>query len=236
MTRVGRSAIEMLAVGVCISIVIMLLLPAIQRWRESARRMTCQSRLNKIHVGLESYLVANDYYPAGTINPTAPISNMPDGYHHNWIGSILPDLDLQTVYDQIDRQVSVYAVENLQVAEIPLPIVRCPSAAGLVPATASNFAGVHSSIETPIAEGNDGVFCQNITISTEQIVDGLNYTLLLGEKLAVPNRDFGWISGTSSTLRNVDHPDRRCNCCGSAQATGCRGETVVGWWSNKCPF
>jgi hypothetical protein len=68
------------------------------------------------------------------------------------------------------------------------------------------YAGIHASTETPIDEDNDGVFLLNVRVSDHDITDGLGYTLFVGEKLSRWEEDFGWISGTRSSLRNVGLP------------------------------
>lgn len=198
--------VEMLVVLLAATVLLALAIPAILSMRESSRRMTCQHRLAQIGVAMAEYQLANKHYPAGTIDSQSPIRNVAEGFHQNWIVALLADLNQQPLADQIDPTASVYAQANAIPRETPLAIVRCPASASDAMPTASNYAAVYSSQELPIDEHNDGMFFQNRGVSPEEIRDGLEHTLFVGEKIVDPQTDLGWISGTRATLRNVAYP------------------------------
>lgn len=202
--RLGFTLVEVLVVIAIIGVIIGLMLPATQGLREMARRSSCQQNLIELSLALSAYHETQGHYPTGTLNPSGPILNVQSGYHHNWIAALLPHLDAQVVYDRIDSQVSVYAPENSVVRQASFPFLLCPSASN-VSLNTTCYAGIHHSTEAPIDEDNDGVFVLNRATSNRDITDGLSYTMFLGEKLSVPDFDFGWISGTRSTLRNAGH-------------------------------
>jgi prepilin-type processing-associated H-X9-DG protein len=66
----------------------------------------------------------------------------------------------------------------------------------------SSYAGCHHDSEAPIDKDNNGVLFLNSRISFSDITDGSSQTILIGEKVPLYN-DFGWLSGTRSTLRNT---------------------------------
>lgn len=207
-TERGFTLIQLVVVIVVIGILLGLAVPAIQAVRESARRQTCQHRMMQIGLALTEYHTAMLSYPHGTVNPNGPIRNVPEGFHQNWVSGLLLRLDLPTVAAAVDSDASVYAPENEPVRRVQLAVLQCPSASSFRSTgssyAVSNYAGCHHPLETPIAEDNGGIFVLNQQISQDDVHDGLQYTLMVGEKLA-PQDDLGWLSGTRATLRNTGH-------------------------------
>lgn len=202
--RFAFTLVELLVVIAIIGILIGLLFPALQNMREAGRRNRCQYNLMQLSLGLASYSLEHGVYPAGSINPTGPIKSLPSGYHHNWIGALLPMMDAKVVAENIDRSVGVYHSANDEVRRLAIPGMRCPSTSNVRDYT-SSYAGVVSSGETPIDEDTDGMFRLNRPVSEFEISDGLTHTLFAGEHIVDFDSDLGWLSGTRSTLRNVGH-------------------------------
>ena len=200
----GFTLVELLVVIAIIGVMIGLVMPATQGLREMARRSSCQQNLIELSLALSAYHDTQGHYPAGTVNATGPIESIESGYHHNWVAAILPHLDAQVVYDAIDTKVGVYAPENARVKFATFPFLLCPSASA-VNINTTCYAAIHHSVEAPIDESNDGVFTLNRVTKNRDIIDGLSHTMFLGEKVSVPSFDFGWISGTRSSLRNTGH-------------------------------
>ncbi len=203
--RRGFTLVELLVVIAIIGILIGLLVPAMQAMRELSRRSFCEQNILKLSLALSAYSNRFGHYPIGTVNDSGPVKSERVGFHHNWISGLLPMLEAKTVFDAIDSSVSVYADQNAEVRRLSLPMLICPSAAGTRENTTC-YAGISSSIETPIDEDNDGVFRLNIPVTETDITDGLSYTLFAGEKLSAFTEDFGWLSGTRSSLRTTGHP------------------------------
>src|SRR4051812_19537309 len=193
--------VELLVVIAIIGILVGLLLPAIQASRESARRASCTNRMSQLILAVHEFETAHEYYPSGTVNPKGPIQNLPNGQHISWIVRILPHIEEAAVYGIIDTSLSAYHQKNDRARQKSTELLMCPSSAA-DDGPYSNYAACHHDAEAPIDTTNNGVFFLNSKVTRDDIKDGAAYTLFLGEKV-VDNFDLGWISGTSSTLRNT---------------------------------
>src|SRR3982751_1921802 len=200
----GFTLVELLVVIAIIGILVALMLPAIQASRESARRASCTNNISQLILAVHDYEAAHEFYPAGTVNPKGPIQNLPNGQHISWIVRVLPYIEETVLYGNIDTSLSAYHQKNDRARQTSISKLICPSC----PADDwpySNYAACHHDVEAPIDTNNRGVFFLNSRITNDDLKDGAGYTLFLGEKI-VDNFDLGWISGTSSTLRNAGSP------------------------------
>ena len=200
----GFTLVELLVVIAIIGILVSMLLPAIQASREAARRAQCMDRLRQLALALHEFEMSHEHYPAGTVNPTGPIQNLPNGQHISWIAHILPYIDEQIRYARLDLSLSAYHAKNDPVRQSVIDLLICPSFPGSY-APISNYAGCHHDVEAPIGADNHGVLFLNSAITREDLKDGAAYTLLVGEKLE-DGSDLGWLSGTPATLRNTGTP------------------------------
>ncbi|MEM7316866.1 MAG: DUF1559 domain-containing protein [Planctomycetota bacterium] len=202
----GFTLVELLVVIAIIGILVCMLLPAVGSARETARRIQCEANLARLALAMQQFEMSEQHFPAGVRSESGPIKNLKGSeLHQGWIISLLPYLDEPAAFEMIDAEVSVYDAKHKVVADRRIPLLSCPSAPrnNQIPAP-SDYAGVHHHVEAPIDADNTGILFLNSEVTRNDITDGLQYTLLIGEKV-IDNSvtDLGWMSGTSATLRNT---------------------------------
>src|SRR6476620_10934355 len=114
--RGGFTLIELLVVIAIISVLIALLLPAVQAAREAARRISCVNNLKQIGLALANYESSQGVLPPSVVvarNGTAFWSN-------GWSAQarILPHLEQGSAYNSINFTLSYSAPDNTTVPRL----------------------------------------------------------------------------------------------------------------------
>jgi prepilin-type N-terminal cleavage/methylation domain-containing protein/prepilin-type processing-associated H-X9-DG protein len=206
-SRPGFTLIELLVVIAIISVLVALLLPAVQAAREAARRVQCVNNLMQLGIAVQNYESSHEILPPGVIDPSGPIVNVPRGYHAGWMLQLLPFLEQRGAARRYDDGPGVYAGANLTVRKVMINTFFCPSDGGSHRRNAdtvalNSYAACHHDVEAPIDATNTGAFFLNSHLRAEDIGDGTSTTIFLGEKL-LDETELGWASGTRATLRNT---------------------------------
>lgn len=191
----GFTLIELLVVIAIIAVLLGLLLPAVQKVRESASRTSCQNNLKQMGLACQMYHDAAGALPPG-YRATLPYS---DGATDTapgwgWAAYLLPFLEQGNLYRQLDFNRPVPASPAIQTV---LAVYLCPSdlyppaafAVGdpfgspLALAAPSSYAacvgGDESDTTGPTGRG---VFYRNSATRMTDVTDGTSQTLLVGEK------------------------------------------------------
>lgn len=124
--RSGFTLIELLvAIGI-ISLLIALILPAVQMARESARKMQCRNNLKQLALALHQYHDAFQAFPLNYGN--GPYTDQNTGA--SWLQQILPFVDQANLHGKIRFGRPLSDPENTAVAQMAIPLFLCPSDAG----------------------------------------------------------------------------------------------------------
>jgi prepilin-type N-terminal cleavage/methylation domain-containing protein len=202
--RSAFTLIELLVVIAVISILISLLMPAVQKVREAANRISCMNNLKQIGLALHMHndttlsLPPGYIYQPSTVSPPGAVDPNAPGW--GWATLLLPYLEQDNLYKMIDRTVPVESPTYLTVRQEILKMYTCPSdrETGIFsvldftnqdmgPAATNSYAacfGANGLIGSNPDMG-DGIFYRNSTTRLTDIYDGTSNTLAIGERAAL---------------------------------------------------
>jgi prepilin-type N-terminal cleavage/methylation domain-containing protein/prepilin-type processing-associated H-X9-DG protein len=198
MRRVGKpgfTMIELLVAMAVIGVLVALLMPAVQSARASARRITCRNQARQLGLALHLYHDGYLCFPPGSyvMGPSFPIQS---GW--GWGAMILPSVEQNSLYRQIDFGRGTAVGGNLSLIAASIPLWRCPAEVAAETILAVPIDG-HPPFD--LASGNycgsEGILSAMSCVRMANIRDGASQTLLLGERM-VQAGDNGALPFTSA--------------------------------------
>lgn len=200
--RFGFTLIETLVVISIVSLLIGLLLPAVQASRETARRISCANNLKQIGLATSAYMSRHGCLPM--INTRY---NPQTGQYgcYSAITMIVPDIELTSLFNGINFTLPSVAVTgsnggpltdkphpaNNTIAQTVVSTFLCPS--DPIQGNTSQFGGSNyrtnmGTLEPPLTgrpapvESQNGAFLTNRAITPADIIDGMTNTASYAEK------------------------------------------------------
>ena len=194
-SRRAFTLIELLVVIAIIGVLIGLLLPAVQRIRETANRLKCKNNLKQIGLALHNYHDGMGRLPPGYQTAVGP-NNSDLGPGWGWAAILLPYLEQGNLQQQIRLDRQIFDPANAAARTTVLPVFSCPSEVKpgtftVVDANGNpvcdvargNYLGMNGVLGVSSdAFDNNGVFLRNGRMRLADITDGLSNTLFVGER------------------------------------------------------
>lgn len=227
----GFTLVETLTVAAAVSVLLSLVVPAVQDARTSSRDATCYNRVKQLGLAVHNYHDVYNGFPPGWISKRGTGEGHPS---NGWQTMILPFVDQAPLYNALNRD-DVYLPTNkdLSILKTPLAAYRCTSDSigDTNPLRGgwgtSNFSGNHGSHPIPRWSESDfwpgqtasnslfnvnrsrsrqtvpnGVFEVNRMCRIRDILDGTSNTICIGER-GVVGRGGIW-PGPRSNFHETD--------------------------------
>jgi prepilin-type N-terminal cleavage/methylation domain-containing protein/prepilin-type processing-associated H-X9-DG protein len=253
-TRRGFTLIELLVVIAIISVLIGLLLPAVQRVREAAARLQCKNNLKQIGLALHCYHDRMNGFPPAYFSNLTPGTQPSDpdgdctwneiGPGWGWGAFLLNDLEQNNLFQSIRFDLDIKDPANAIARVMTLKVYICPSeprpdpfmvvganGAPLVLVAHSSYVGMNGAPNgvTSDAFDNNGAFLRNMRFQMKDISDGLSNTLFIGERCTAMSNTT-WVGAVLGAvvpdLKYKDQSDQLANAEGDAALLLAHGSTT----------
>jgi prepilin-type N-terminal cleavage/methylation domain-containing protein/prepilin-type processing-associated H-X9-DG protein len=205
--RSAFTLIELLVVIAVISILIGLLMPAVQKVREAANRISCFNNLKQMGLALHMYHDTNLFFPTGYLyqplptDPPPPLTfTSPNAPGWGWATFILPYIEQDNLYKSINQTVPVESPNSLTARGQTIKIYTCPSDANtglftildsmgqpLGDAATNSYAACFggNGLLATNPDNGDGMFYRNSVVRIADITDGTSNTWAIGERAGI---------------------------------------------------
>lgn len=202
-SRDGFTILELLTVMGISTIMLALLLPAVQSAREAARNQQCANNLHQIGLALHCYHDVHGSLPPGWRLDAEGRSAF------GWGAMLLPFLDQSALDSEIDFQGTVFGGANCRFGDVTPTMYNCPSDFGdpsfqlfaeIMPHRISRGMGMSTEVVATLPQANyvgifgirdpddvpgdvgEGVFLEDRSFSLGMLRQGTSHVVLVGER------------------------------------------------------
>jgi prepilin-type N-terminal cleavage/methylation domain-containing protein/prepilin-type processing-associated H-X9-DG protein len=209
MMRRGFTLIELLVVIAIIAVLIGLLLPAVQKVREAAARMSCQNNLKQMGLAHHMYHDTYQHFCWGYQDGFGANANTTYTYT-GWQLQLLPYTEQSALWNQsvtwLTNNPYNTDTDQFPAASFQQKIYICPSNTRPTTVTytpqqppvvyeLTSYMGITGNNGSNPNQGGgtpNGILYYNSAVKMVQIIDGTSNTLLVGERPCSPDLSFGW--------------------------------------------
>jgi prepilin-type N-terminal cleavage/methylation domain-containing protein/prepilin-type processing-associated H-X9-DG protein len=207
--RRGFTLIELLVVVAIIGMLVALLLPAMNAARESSRRTHCSANMRQLALALQHYHDVCGHFPPGCVEPKRR--------RIAWSVFLLPYLEQKELHARFRFDLRARSAENQGAAGTVVTTYLCPSTARFATGrqgdrsgdinrngrydageqmAMTDYGGIFGTADSNPDLFMNGVMIWDRPIRMAEIVDGMSYTLIVGEDAGRgPTMDGEWANG-----------------------------------------
>lgn len=220
--RPAFTLVELLVVIGIVAVLLGLLLPAVQKVRNTAARLKCANNLKQMGLALHAYHDTEGHFPPGVDNTESPYNMPPTWYPYwSWMARIMPYYEQDNLFRQADSFARGGPLSNYQWwpwggfwLSPPTPpnpalgtankVFQCPGDGRTELVTRVDLGGGYlvpiaftaylgiSGISGDKNGDSSGILACNRTSRFGDVTDGASNTIMVGERPPSSDLYYGW--------------------------------------------
>lgn len=171
----GFTLLELMGVLLILAVLISLLLPAVQKAREAARRTECRNNMFQLGIAFANYQMTHSVLPPGCISRPGYEGRVEETYRISWVAQLLPFFEQKGLHQQVNLnnpELSFLTDEEIQRHQKSMELwieLRTLQGLPLIPVPTDPITGAPFVESTPGTAGDssDGQSGADASMSTE---------------------------------------------------------------------